>query len=174
MPRRAEPQLGKSLISDGKFVTIVVSWHYGVTDWPTWCLGTLWGDYCWPDIRSLEVFPRLPRPRLGSRSWVRTHSRRYIKVQGVEFGRMEADKKVKKKERGFDLLQLQLQFYFSPLWVVLQLDTGKIKWDPKRGNLQRRRGLPRLHGVECWATAVHVRCLHWGRWTAGWKGFANV
>lgn len=37
-------------------------------------------DYCWPDSRGLDVFPRLPRPRLGSRSWVRTHSRRYIKA----------------------------------------------------------------------------------------------
>ncbi|CAJ1330260.1 unnamed protein product, partial [Effrenium voratum] len=37
-------------------------------------------EYCWPDFRGLEVFRRLPRPRLGSRSWVRTHSRRYIKA----------------------------------------------------------------------------------------------
>ena len=85
-------------------VTIVVSWHYRVTDWPTWCLGTSWGDYCWPDIRSLEVFPRLPRPRLGSRSWVRTHSRRYIKVQGWSSGGWRPTKRFKKKEEGFDLL----------------------------------------------------------------------
>lgn len=38
------------------------------------------GDYCWAELRSLEVFDRLPRPRLGSRSWVRTHTRRYIKA----------------------------------------------------------------------------------------------
>ena len=37
-------------------------------------------DYCWPELRSLQVFDRLPRPRLGSRCWVRTHSRRYIKA----------------------------------------------------------------------------------------------
>ena len=44
--------------------------------------------------------------------------------------------------------------------VYLQLGTAEIKREPKRGNLQRRSGLPRLHGVKRWATAVHVRCLH--------------
>lgn len=37
-------------------------------------------DYCWPDFRDFKVFKRLPRPRLGSRCWVRTHTRRYIKA----------------------------------------------------------------------------------------------
>eukprot|EP00439_Symbiodinium_sp_Y106_P060851 s954_g9.t1 len=37
-------------------------------------------DSCWPEFRDLAVYRRLPRPRLGSRSWVRTHSRRFIKA----------------------------------------------------------------------------------------------
>ncbi|CAK9012314.1 Dynein axonemal assembly factor 5 (HEAT repeat-containing protein 2) [Durusdinium trenchii] len=37
-------------------------------------------DYGWNELRHLEVFRKLPRPRLGSRSWVRTHTRRYIKA----------------------------------------------------------------------------------------------
>lgn len=37
-------------------------------------------DYCWHDLRDLAIYRRLPRPRLGSRCWVRTHTRRYIKA----------------------------------------------------------------------------------------------
>merc|ERR1719359_1943237 len=37
-------------------------------------------DYCWPHLREQQVFKNLPRPRLGSRSWVRTNTRRYIKA----------------------------------------------------------------------------------------------
>jgi len=37
-------------------------------------------DYAWPELADLGVFKRLPRPRLGSRCWVRTHTRRYIKA----------------------------------------------------------------------------------------------
>eukprot|EP00933_Yihiella_yeosuensis_P079741 TRINITY_DN93152_c0_g1_i1.p1 TRINITY_DN93152_c0_g1~~TRINITY_DN93152_c0_g1_i1.p1 ORF type:complete len:1369 (+),score=308.95 TRINITY_DN93152_c0_g1_i1:82-4188(+) len=37
-------------------------------------------EYCWPILRDLKVFRRLPRPRLGSRHWIRTHTRRYIKA----------------------------------------------------------------------------------------------
>eukprot|EP00440_Ansanella_granifera_P075129 gb/GFBE01081535.1/.p1 GENE.gb/GFBE01081535.1/~~gb/GFBE01081535.1/.p1 ORF type:complete len:1342 (+),score=336.29 gb/GFBE01081535.1/:1-4026(+) len=37
-------------------------------------------DYCWGDFRDMKVFRRLPRPRLGSRCWVRTHARRFIKA----------------------------------------------------------------------------------------------
>mmetsp|Transcript_52749 Transcript_52749/g.112873 ORF Transcript_52749/g.112873 Transcript_52749/m.112873 type:complete len:1279 (-) Transcript_52749:88-3924(-) len=37
-------------------------------------------DYAWSEFRDLAVYRILPRPRLGSRSWVRTHTRRYIKA----------------------------------------------------------------------------------------------
>lgn len=37
-------------------------------------------NYSWPLFRDLEVFPVLPRPRLGSRHYVRKHTRRYIKA----------------------------------------------------------------------------------------------
>eukprot|EP00930_Biecheleria_cincta_P035012 TRINITY_DN24122_c0_g1_i1.p1 TRINITY_DN24122_c0_g1~~TRINITY_DN24122_c0_g1_i1.p1 ORF type:complete len:1374 (-),score=210.11 TRINITY_DN24122_c0_g1_i1:86-4207(-) len=37
-------------------------------------------DYCWGNIADLKVYARLPRPRLGSRAWIRTHARRYIKA----------------------------------------------------------------------------------------------
>jgi len=37
-------------------------------------------DYEWPELRDLEVRTSMPRPRLGSRCWVRTHTRRYIKA----------------------------------------------------------------------------------------------
>jgi len=37
-------------------------------------------DYAWPDLRDLVVVRALPRPRLGSRCYVRTHTRRYIKA----------------------------------------------------------------------------------------------
>lgn len=37
-------------------------------------------DYAWDDLRDLKVYRRLPRPRLGSRCWVRTHTRRYIQA----------------------------------------------------------------------------------------------
>merc|ERR1712232_910331 len=37
-------------------------------------------DYAWPQFSDLQVFKTLPRPRLGSRMWVRTHARRYIKA----------------------------------------------------------------------------------------------
>ncbi|CAE8619401.1 unnamed protein product [Polarella glacialis] len=37
-------------------------------------------DYTWPDVRELRAYRRLPRPRLGSRCWVRQHTRRYIKA----------------------------------------------------------------------------------------------
>jgi len=37
-------------------------------------------DYAWPEFQDLVVYPKLPRPCLGSRSWVRTHTRRYIKA----------------------------------------------------------------------------------------------
>lgn len=37
-------------------------------------------DYAWPELRELGVYRVLPRPRLGSRCWVRTHTRRYIKA----------------------------------------------------------------------------------------------
>mmetsp|Transcript_49703 Transcript_49703/g.118445 ORF Transcript_49703/g.118445 Transcript_49703/m.118445 type:complete len:1314 (+) Transcript_49703:70-4011(+) len=37
-------------------------------------------DYAWPEFEDLAVPRQLPRPRLGSRCWVRTHTRRYIKA----------------------------------------------------------------------------------------------
>mmetsp|Transcript_11879 Transcript_11879/g.27044 ORF Transcript_11879/g.27044 Transcript_11879/m.27044 type:complete len:1302 (-) Transcript_11879:50-3955(-) len=37
-------------------------------------------DYAWPEFQDLIVYRNLPRPRLGSRCWVRTHTRRYIKA----------------------------------------------------------------------------------------------
>jgi len=37
-------------------------------------------DYCWGDFADLKVYSRLPRPRLGTRCWVRTHTRRFIKA----------------------------------------------------------------------------------------------
>jgi len=35
-------------------------------------------DYAWPELRDVVVYRNLPRPRLGSRCWVRTNARRYI------------------------------------------------------------------------------------------------
>mmetsp|Transcript_41670 Transcript_41670/g.75656 ORF Transcript_41670/g.75656 Transcript_41670/m.75656 type:complete len:1312 (-) Transcript_41670:43-3978(-) len=37
-------------------------------------------DYAWPEFQDMTVYRNLPRPRLGSRCWVRTHTRRYIKA----------------------------------------------------------------------------------------------
>lgn len=37
-------------------------------------------EYAWPEFNDLVVYRNLPRPRLGSRCWVRTHARRYIKA----------------------------------------------------------------------------------------------
>jgi len=37
-------------------------------------------DYAWPLFNDLPVYRNLPRPRLGSRCWVRTNCRRYIKA----------------------------------------------------------------------------------------------
>lgn len=37
-------------------------------------------DYVWPELQDLAVYRKLPRPRLGSRCYVRTHTRRYIKA----------------------------------------------------------------------------------------------
>lgn len=37
-------------------------------------------DYAWPALDDIKVFRKLPRPRLGSRHWVRTNTRRYIKA----------------------------------------------------------------------------------------------
>lgn len=37
-------------------------------------------DYAWPTFRDLAVYKKLPRPRLGARHWVRTHTRRYIQA----------------------------------------------------------------------------------------------
>jgi hypothetical protein len=37
-------------------------------------------SYAWPTFRDLEVYPVLPRPRLGARHYVRKHTRRYIKA----------------------------------------------------------------------------------------------
>lgn len=37
-------------------------------------------DYAWPALDDICVFRKLPRPRLGSRCWVRTNTRRYIKA----------------------------------------------------------------------------------------------
>jgi hypothetical protein len=36
--------------------------------------------YAWPLLKDLQVYPTLPRPRLGSRHYVRKHTRRYIKA----------------------------------------------------------------------------------------------
>jgi hypothetical protein len=37
-------------------------------------------SYAWPLLKDLQVFPTFPRPRLGSRHYVRKHTRRYIKA----------------------------------------------------------------------------------------------
>lgn len=37
-------------------------------------------DYAWPALDDITVYRKLPRPRLGSRCWVRTNTRRYIKA----------------------------------------------------------------------------------------------
>jgi len=37
-------------------------------------------DYAWPALDDIQVFRKLPRPRLGARCWVRTNTRRYIKA----------------------------------------------------------------------------------------------
>jgi hypothetical protein len=37
-------------------------------------------NYAWPILKDLQVYPTLPRPRLGSRHYVRKHTRRYIKA----------------------------------------------------------------------------------------------
>jgi hypothetical protein len=37
-------------------------------------------EYAWPVLRDIGVYKRLPRPRLGARSWVRTNTRRYVKA----------------------------------------------------------------------------------------------
>merc|ERR1719482_556891 len=37
-------------------------------------------EYACPLLKDLQVYPTLPRPRLGSRHYVRKHTRRYIKA----------------------------------------------------------------------------------------------
>lgn len=37
-------------------------------------------EYSWPHLRDMRAYRKLPRPRLGARHWVRTHTRRYIKA----------------------------------------------------------------------------------------------
>lgn len=37
-------------------------------------------DYAWPALEDVPVYRKLPRPRLGTRCWVRTNARRYIKA----------------------------------------------------------------------------------------------
>ena len=37
-------------------------------------------SYAWPLLKNVPVYPTLPRPRLGSRHYVRKHTRRYIKA----------------------------------------------------------------------------------------------
>lgn len=37
-------------------------------------------EYAWPALDDIAVYRKLPRPRLGTRHWVRTNTRRYIKA----------------------------------------------------------------------------------------------